>query len=91
VARSESARFSVFYLELTVINALPLGFSPGALSGNVWKVLEYLRDKFPNARVVDPANTNNVISDDLTVTEKAKVRAAATKALGAKIWEEIVR
>jgi Nucleotidyltransferase domain len=81
--------FPSFYLELTVINALSGQY--GTLSANVWKVFEYLRDSFCNARVVDPANTNNIISDDLTFTERAKVKAAAEQALKAKDWSEIVR
>lgn len=79
-----------FYLELTTIDALRGQWS-ATLSGNVWQVLTYLRDTFPNARVVDPANTNNIISDDLTNTERAKIKAAATVALQAKDWSEIVR
>jgi hypothetical protein len=31
--------------------------------------VEYLRDRFQYARVVDPANTNNVISDDMTAND----------------------
>jgi hypothetical protein len=61
----------------------------GALSDNVWTVLTYLRDSFTGARFVDPANTNNVISDDLTVSEKASVRSAATRALAAQAWNQI--
>lgn len=80
--------FPSFYLELTVINAL--SERRGLLSENVWVVLQYLRDTFPAARVIDPANTNNIISDDLTVTEKARVKAAAERALVAKNWEEII-
>lgn len=80
--------FPSFYLELTVINAL--SGARGSLSQNVWKVFEYLRDNFPNARVVDLANTNNVISDDLTAAEKASVRAAAVRALAASDWNQIV-
>jgi hypothetical protein len=53
-------------------------------------VLQYLRDNFSSARVVDPANTNNVISDDLTVAEKRAIRQAAEAALKAKKWNEIV-
>jgi hypothetical protein len=83
--------FPSFYLELTVINALVGQLATQSLSDNVWKVFHYLGDNFINARIVDPANTNNIISDDLTVAEKAKVKAAATTALGAKTWEEIVR
>ncbi len=55
-----------------------------------WRAFEYLRDTFPNARVLDPANTNNIISDDLTTAEREKVKAAAVQALGAKTWKEIV-
>jgi len=80
--------FPSFYLELAVINALSGQY--GTLSTNVWKVFEYLRDTFSNARVVDPANTNNIISDDLTVAEKARVRAAAAQALRASNWNQIV-
>lgn len=80
--------FPSFYVELTVIAAL--SGKRGTLSQNVWAVFEYLRDSFPTARVVDPANTANIISDDLTATEKALVKAAAGKALAAKTWGEIV-
>ncbi len=83
--------FPSFYLELTVIDALPWQLAPETLSGNIWRVFHYLRDSFPNARVADPANTNNIISDDLTAAEKAKIKAAATVALGAKDWDEIVK
>jgi hypothetical protein len=82
--------FPSFYLELTVINALS-GQYIGTLSGRVMKVFEYLRDTFPNARVVDPANTNNIISDDLTAAERTKVKAAAEQAYKAPYWNEIVR
>ena len=81
--------FPSFYLELTVINALSGRFY-GTLSGNVWTVFEYLRNKFSSARVVDPANTNNIISDDLTIAERSKIKAMAEQALSAKDWSQIV-
>jgi Nucleotidyltransferase domain len=81
--------FPSFYLELTVIDAL-FQNSTGTLAGNVWKVFEYLRDKFTSARVVDPANTNNIISDDLSVADKIKIKAAAERALKAATWGEII-
>jgi hypothetical protein len=81
--------FPSFYLELTVIDALS---QPpyGTLANNVWRVLQYFRDRFPNARVLDPANTNNVISDDLSAAEKTTIKAAAEQTLKASKWEEIV-
>lgn len=81
--------FPSFYLELTVIAALSGQFC-GSLSSNVGKVFEYLRDTFSNARVVDPANTNNVISEDLTTTERARIKSAAANALNATNWSQIV-
>ena len=81
--------FPSFYLELTAIDALRQN-GTGTLAGNVWKVFEYLRDKFAIASVVDPANTNNTISDDLSVAAKNKIKTAAAQALNAANWNEIV-
>jgi hypothetical protein len=81
--------FPSFYLELIVIDALSRQYL-GTLSSNVWKVFEYLRDTFPSARVVDPANTNNIISDDLTAAERTRIKAAAEQALQAGNWSQIV-
>jgi hypothetical protein len=60
------------------------------LAANVWTVFAYLRDYFMTTRVVDPANTNNIISDDLTQAEKNAIRSAAINALGAANWNRIV-
>jgi len=81
--------FPSFYLELAVIAALPRQY-PESLSNDVWRVFQYLRDRFAFARVIDPANTNNIISDDLTLVEKGKIKAAAGIALGASNWNQIV-
>jgi hypothetical protein len=93
--------FPSFYLELSVIRALAERPLPGLLSYNpqptlarrVMTVFDYLVDSFPAARIADPANTNNIISDDLTAQEKAKVSATAKAAreAAASSWEDIVR
>ena len=72
--------FPSFYLELTAIEALK-GGATGRLSTNILRVFEYLRDRFETARVTDPANTNNVLSDEV----------AAIDALEAAYLEEIVQ
>jgi hypothetical protein len=84
--------FPSFYLELAVIKALD-GWSAAntSLESRVQAVFEYLRDSFPAARFVDPANTNNVVSDDLTVAEKKAISSAARTARAAPYWEDIVR
>lgn len=80
--------FPSFYLELTVINALYGKY--GTTARNVMTVFEYLRDSLPNARVVDPANTANILSDDLTAIEKTAVKNAAATAYKATDWNHIV-
>jgi hypothetical protein len=84
----KALEFPSFYLELTVINALRYS-QLGTLSDKVRRVLEYLQRSFVNARVQDPANANNIISDDLTIAEKSAIKAAATRAL-AGTWAEFV-
>lgn len=81
--------FPSFYLELTVIDALS-GQLFGGVADNVWKTFQYLRDSFSNARVVDPANTNNVLSDELSLSDRQKILNAAKAALLSPTWEGIV-
>ena len=82
--------FPSFYLELAVIKALSQRLGIG-LADRVWTALEYLANGFKDDRFIDPANTNNIISDDLTTAEKLKIRDAAARAMQAKTWEEIVK
>jgi hypothetical protein len=51
------------------------------------RLLKLWRNSFVNARVQTLANTNNIISDDLTVAEKSAIKSAATRALGGT-WAE---
>jgi hypothetical protein len=80
--------FPSFYLELTVIDALS-GRRGGQPAASVIAVLQYLRDGFSGARVLDPANTNNIISEDLTVIDKLKVAAQAKLSLD-KPWAQVI-
>lgn len=82
-------RFPSFYLELAVLDALHYA-RHGDIAANVWRSLEYLRDKIQTIRFIDPANTNNIVSEDCTASEKAAIALQATVSLGKKTWEEIV-
>jgi hypothetical protein len=81
--------FPSFYIELAVARALA-GRS-ATLEANISLVFEYLRDSFTSARFVDPANTNNVISDELTTTEKQKIASAGDKARSTPYWKDIIQ
>ena len=81
--------FPSFYVELVVIKALELKYL-APLADNMRTIFAYLRDNIMTARFVDPANSNNIISDDLTGAEKQAIKNAAVAALAAPYWRDIV-
>jgi hypothetical protein len=81
--------FPSFYLELTTIEALRGSRSYG-LAARFLDILRYLTADLSRARVVDPANTNNVISDDLESEEKRAIAATAEKCLMMRSWGDIL-
>ena len=81
--------FPSFYLELTIIEALKHKRS-NSPADKVLTALKYLEETFIHARVVDPANSNNVISHDVGPEEKRVISAAARKCLVMRTWEQIL-
>ena len=84
-----SLSFPSFYLELAVIEGLK-GRSKTNLAANVLHSLNYIGASLPTSRIVDPANTNNVISDDLTLAEKNAVARQAKASGGEQYWRDII-
>jgi hypothetical protein len=81
--------FPSLYLELSVLRALE-GERFGQLADNVLVVLRYLSSRFEQAVVRDPANRDNVLSDDLTASDKKAIAKAARNALYDENWKKIV-
>jgi hypothetical protein len=69
-----------FYLELFTINAL-YGARKGNLAQNVSKVLAQIVQSIDRRRLIDPSNTNNIVSNSLTPNEKAILIKNAHSAL----------
>jgi len=84
-----SLDFPSFYLELAVMDCLS-GRLYKNISENFWEVLRFLKDDFITRRYADPANTNNIISDDLSNNGKQTVRQVAKIARTKKHWSEII-
>jgi len=82
--------FTSFYLELVVMKALEEVYET-SIEKRMHAVFRYLQNSFLNARFVDPANTNNVLSDELSEATKKKISTAATDAMGTAYWENIIR
>jgi len=87
--KQKGLTFPSFYLELVTIEACK-GRPVGALSENVWATLAYIRDHIQTVAFIDPANTNNRISDDLTAAEKTSLANAAALARQATNWDQVV-
>ena len=68
--------FPSFALELAVLQALH-SHRRGDLANNVSAALEWLCGNMRTAQLLDPANTNNLVSDDLSATDRAKIAIAA--------------
>jgi hypothetical protein len=81
--------FSSFVLEMTVLEVLRkkrvLGIDKKFLS-----VLEYIIEEFEYAKIYDPANTNNVISDSISNDQKDRIIQAAITSYHSEFWENIV-
>jgi len=75
-------------LELATIEGCK-GCRIADLGDQVWSALKYLRDVFPSARIVDPANSNNFISDGISAADKQAIQRVAAATLQAKTWQEV--
>jgi hypothetical protein len=79
-----------FILELVTVDACK-GYPTNDLGPQLMAVFQYIENNIVTAKVIDPANTNNVISDDLTLQEKYQIQAAARTARGAQYWNQVFR
>ena len=76
--RRHALRFPSFLMELAVIRAL----KPGRpIEQQFTSLLHFLATGFPTARLIDPGNSNNVVSDLLTDVEKLRIARRAAISL----------
>ena len=81
--------FSSLYLELFTIQALS-GHSRSSLAENVLRALRTIGTSLASTRVVDPANTNNILSDELTQAEKQRIASLAAQSARQQYWKDII-
>ena len=62
-----------------------------SLSIQLEKVLEFITNNIAENNFYDPANGDNIISDDLTMREKYEIRDKACKALNREYWGQIFK
>jgi hypothetical protein len=81
--------FPSLYLELSVLRALERERF-GQLADNVMTAFHYLAGRFEKTAIRDPANSDNVVSDDLGASEKQAIAKVARKVLDDENWKSIV-
>ncbi len=72
-----------FILELFVVRALIGSHDKSNLTKSFRRVLEAMKDEFGTLQLVDPANSNNIVSKLVTSSEEVVVVHAAEQALNA--------
>lgn len=85
--------FPSIYIEYLLINLI-LKYSPkNNLSNNFHHVLSELAKSQNNplfSRLIDPANSNNILSDLITINEKNSIIASARHSINKQYWSYIV-
>lgn len=87
--------FPSIYLEYLIVNNILL-YKPkdmNILGDNVWYILKELSKTVGNplsARIVDPANSANILSDLLSQAEKNKIVSCAKIAVAQTNWGQII-
>jgi hypothetical protein len=80
---------SSFYLELVVLQALSgkALYNPAA---NFFHVMDFVGSQLVTRAILDPANTANYVSDELTQSEKQAIAKQAIKSRSEPYWEQII-
>lgn len=86
---NHSLDFPSIYLECFAMEVL-WGRNLYSYADNFRFLLENIRDNIDSKRIIDPANSNNILSDELSYNEKKKLAMQATSSLSEKYWESII-
>jgi hypothetical protein len=84
-----SIHFKSFGLELLTIRALE-NFNDPDYGNRVLQVLRFFRDNAKSIRLIDPANSNNIISDLIAPVDKQAIADNAYASLQKKYLNEII-
>ena len=81
--------FPSLYLELTVLHALE-GERFGQLADNLMTVWRYIASRFEKVNVRDPANDENIVSNDLSAADRKAIAKAARDAQYGENWKKML-
>lgn len=79
--KENGLKISSTYIELLVKRAFNEIAIPRGIDKTLLVIIEYIANNITTLRIVDPANTNNVISENLTRIEKIEIQDFCIKML----------
>jgi predicted nucleotidyltransferase len=85
--KRNTLRFPSFLVELSAIRALE---PHQPIAESFLNLLQFLSTDFPTARLTDPGNSNNIVSDLLTPEERVRISTTAQLSLRCASWVEIL-
>ena len=77
-----------FILEHMVIEGCR-GVPRNTLEPQLNTAFQFIENNITTKRITDPANSQNIISNDLSTEEKNRIKRLATQAIDAKSWGQV--
>jgi hypothetical protein len=81
--------FPSFYLELMIVEALH-NKTVGVTDTNFLTSLNFIASNIECKNYIDPSNTNNCISDQISAAEKKRIAAVAKNSASQRLWSDVV-
>lgn len=85
-----SLEFPSFAVELAVLRSLEQTSGYAGLASRFLLALDFLRDRIATAQLIDPANSNNNVADELTAAEKTSIATQARQSRNETYWGQVV-
>lgn len=85
----QQLEFLSFALELAALRGLSEQ-PAGNLETQLVVALTFFRDQIRSCQLLDPANSNNNLADELTSNERLRIANAAARTLAATTWQEVI-
>jgi hypothetical protein len=86
--KRKNVPIKTFILEHMIIEGCK-GVSRNTLEPQLNAAFKYLEENITTKKIMDPANSQNIISNDITPEEKNRIRRLATQALDADSWSQV--
>ncbi len=77
-----------FILECMIIDGCS-GMSRDSIEQQLLRAFKFLSENIVSIRLLDPSNSNNIISDNISTEEKYRVKKLAEEAINARTWNSV--